>query len=208
MSLVRPWDRALLCLKLLEIDPTLGGIVIASRSSPVRDRLLRHLPKSTRRIHGQMDDTALFGGMDVTSTLSTGTMVMTSGIAANGDPLLLTMAERTPNERAVRLTSETNSILYVLDESTEDEELLPPVFTEQLAFHIDLSDLSLSDARSMPTEVVPSDTISTDQAIELFAQSSATLGITSLRAPSFALKAARALARLNHRSEITQDQWK
>lgn len=205
MSLIRPWDRALLCLKLLEIDPTLGGIVIASRSSPVRDRLLRHLPKSTHRIHGQMDDTALFGGMDVTSTLSKGAVVMTSGIAVNDDPLLLTMAERTPNERAVRLVSETDSILYVLDESTEDEDLLPPVFTEQLAFHIDLKDLSLSDARSMPAEVVPSDTISTDQAIELFAQTSATLGITSLRAPSFALKAARALARLDGRSEITQD---
>ena len=205
MSFVRPWDRALLILKLLEIDPSLGGIVIKSRASPVRDRLLRQIPRNTRRIHNQMDDTALFGGMDVTATLSTGTVIETAGLTASGDPLMLVMAERIVPERAVRLVNAANSPLFVLDESTEDEDLLAPVFEEQLAFHIDLKDLSLNEARSVPMESLPSEAISTEQTIELFAQTSATLGITSLRAPTFALKTARALAHLDDRTEVTQD---
>lgn len=206
MSLASPWDRGLLCLKLLEADPTLGGLVITSRASPVRDRFLQQLPSSVVRIHGQMDDIALFGGLDVTATLSTGRMVMAQGLATSGRPLLLTMAERLPTDRLARLISDAlpNAPIIALDESSDGDPALAPLFHERLAFHVDLNDLALGDAYS--NQPIDTDTtkITLTEAIQIFANASLTLGISSLRAPSFALKTARALAKIGHRNDLTQ----
>jgi len=205
MSLAKPWDRGLLCLELLRRDPSLGGIVIKCRAGPVRDRFLRHLPTVTRRIHPQMDDYALFGGMDVTATLSSGQIVTTEGLVTSGDPLLLTMAERMTEDRAARLMANATSVstMILLDESADGEETLPPIFEEQLAFHINLNDTPLGQAQSQPSDLATEDEITLEQAIKSLAQISLAFGISSLRAPTYALKTARALAALESRRTLT-----
>lgn len=207
MSLARPWDRGLLCLQLLTADPSLGGIVVKSRAGPVRDRFLRHVPKTTHRIHPHMDDTALFGGMDITATLSSGNVVLSKGLASSGHPLLISMAERVHPDRAARLLSEVGSKapIIAIDESTDEDATLPPIFAEKLAFHVDLNDLALGDAQSTLPENQTKSEISLEDAIALISQIGLAFGITSLRAPSFALKTARALATIAGRKSLSAE---
>ena len=192
------YHNGLICIQLVRDDPSLGGLICRGRPGPVRDALLARLPKSTRRIHPAMDETALFGGMDVTATLTKGRLVATQGIANSGAPLLLTMADRMTRGTALRILTATEgkTPIFAVDESDLEDDTFPSVFAERLAFRIDLTDLSMRDITHVPKLPTPTGQIEVADAIVLLAQISANLGIDSLRAPDFALRAARALARL------------
>jgi len=89
-----PWQRAELALAVLAVDPAgVKGLWLRARSSAVRDRVTQALPVA-RRIHPGVDDTALFGGVDLAATLAAGRLVSSAGLLATNAPVVLTMAGR------------------------------------------------------------------------------------------------------------------
>ncbi|MBU2360452.1 MAG: magnesium chelatase subunit D [Alphaproteobacteria bacterium] len=188
------WDNALLALRLLAIDPGLGGICIRARSGPVRDAL--PLPQAVR-LHPAMGDDTLHGGLDLTATLATGALVQRGGVLDRPGPLLLAMAERCPVDLAAKLCLHLDAVrrpLIALDEGTDDEAP-PAALTERLAFHVDLTEVPLREAVVPPCDAVTPHpvTVSADQIAQI-ASLAAACGIDSARATGFTLRAARAHA--------------
>ncbi|MGB3247168.1 MAG: magnesium chelatase subunit D [Sulfitobacter sp.] len=212
------WDRAILALRLLAIDPLgLKGLVVRARISPVRDALMaaaNALPLPSVRLHPHMTPQMLDGDLDVSATLQGGTMVMHEGLL-DRDPslLILPMAERAGTYISARLgqslDSDQGHVLLAFDEGADDDEHLPPSLADRAAFQINLEGLGLADfdAPDVPGDLdtlrkaaqhisIPNDI--PEQLVVL----AVSLGITSLRAPSFALRAAQAHAALHHRSVL------
>ena len=199
------WDQALLALRLLAIDPGLGGIRIRARSGPVRDAL--PLP-DTVRLHPAMGDDALHGGLDLAATLAVGRMVARPGLLDRPGTLLLSMAERCPPALAMLLAQHLDAVpraLILLDEGTEDEAP-PAALMERLAFSVDLTDVALGNALPAPTrDALDGPVTVTPDQIAQIAQVAAVCGIDSGRAPLMALRAARAHARLMGRDHVAED---
>jgi len=211
-----PWDRAILALTLLGIDPAgLGGMIVRVRIGPVRDAFaegLAALAQPIIKLHPAMDDDVLFGGIDLTETLNRGTVVQRKGILSRDGTPVLTMAERCDVTLAARLSialdAGTMTSLIALDEGAEPDEQTPPALRERMAFYADMDiplaevglladETSIAEAqRILPDVGAQNDTYET--LIGLCAQ----LGIHSQRAPLFALRAARAHAALNGRLSV------
>jgi magnesium chelatase subunit D len=215
------WRLACAALTLLAVDPAgLGGVWLRARMGPVRDRMaaaLAALPLPPRRLHPEIGDAALFGGVDVAATLAAGHPVISRGILADPATLILAMAERAGPGLAARLGAAMDGgaghCLVALDEAAEEGEGLAPALAERLAFRADLDGIALADAP--PPEMdgdalaaararVASVTLPPDAAAGM-AASAARLGIGSLRAPLFALNAARAAAALDGRDLVSED---
>jgi magnesium chelatase subunit D len=214
------WQRANLALACFALDPAaLGGIWLRARVGPVRDRFLQGFDlavrgKTVSRLHPDIGDDALFGGIDLAATLGGGTVTRTSGLLHRPGVLVLPMAERAKPRLAARLAraldDQTGLSLVALDEGAGPEERIPESLADRLAIHLDLSDIALSDApdlqidtdalvearRLLPHVTVPEATISD------LAQVAFRLGITSLRAPLQALALARASAALSGDTEV------
>jgi magnesium chelatase subunit D len=211
------WGRATLALSLLAVDPEgLRGLWLRARSGPVRDRyvaLLDALPLPRRKIHPTVSDDQLFGGVDLSATLSSGHLVRSRGLLADPSALLLAMAERCPAGLAVRLGQTLDArthCLVALDEGAEPDETLPPALAERLAFFVALDDVPLaaSDFATVDHDLIeaararlPSVTMAPEQAEEL-ALVAAQCGIASLRAPLLAMAAAKASAALFGRISV------
>ncbi len=211
------WGRATLALSLLAVDPEgLRGLWLRARSGPVRDRyvaLLDALPLPRRKIHPTVSDDQLFGGVDLSATLSSGHLVRSRGLLAEPSALLLAMAERCPPGLAVRLGQTLDArthCLVALDEGAEPDETLPPALSERLAFFVALDDIPLaaSDFATIDLDLIeaartrlPSVALTPQQAEEL-ALVAAQCGIGSLRAPLLAMAAAKASAALFGRVSV------
>ncbi|WP_342069468.1 magnesium chelatase subunit D [Yoonia algicola] len=205
------WHHATRALQLLGLDPALGGICIRARSGPVRARLTAMITSDARRLHPTVSDEALFGGLDLSATLASGHMIREKGLLETTGTLVLAMAERATTGLAARLAvaldRNADHTLIALDEGAEPDECLNPKLAERLAFRVDLSDCSLQDiTETRPTTaidlnhvIVPADLI------EQLTRIAHDLGIDSMRAPLFALRAARANAALMGRTTITAE---
>jgi magnesium chelatase subunit D len=204
------WHRAILAMRLVAIDPGLGGAVLRARAGPVRDVLLGCLPwlaQPCHRLHPAITDEALFGGLDLSATLAKGQMVLEQGLLSRPGTLILTMAERATPTLAARLAmaldDRRGTCLIALDEGAAEDEAIDPKLAERLAFHVDLTDVPLAQA----TPPAPFDPASAkarladvqipDAFANDLAQLAAQCGIDSLRAPLLALRAARAHAALH-----------
>lgn len=218
-----PWADARLVAGLLAIDPGLGGVVLTARAGPVRNAWL-HLYHAIlnddvpwRRIPTGVNDEALLGGIDLAATLKTGRAVERPGLLAMiGTGVgVLAMAERAEAGLAGRLAAalDGNSppVIVALDESAEPDEAVPPALAERLAFHIDLSAIAIGDTGLVGPELdaemlamarmhLPH--VLNGEAEQALTAAAVALGIDSLRAPIFALRAARAAAALDGRDEI------
>ncbi|SIO50234.1 protoporphyrin IX magnesium-chelatase [Rhodovulum sp. ES.010] len=215
------WTRVEVGLNALAVDPAgLGGLWMRARSGPVRDRLIEALPAlplPIRRLHPSIGDEQLFGGIDLTATLSSGKLVERAGVLAEPAILLLPMAERTQPGLAARLAGAidrgTGHCLIALDEGAEPQETLPEALTDRLALHVDLDALSfgqtdeivlddaaLAEARNRLRSVRAADKVLED--LTLLA---ARLGVHSMRAPMLALRTARALAAIAGNDEVEAD---
>lgn len=212
------WKRAQLALACLAADPNgLGGMVIRARPGPVRDALtsaLSQLPLPVARIHPTIADDQLFGGVDIAATLSAGKVVHSRGLFSEKQVILLSMAERTQSGLAARLAqhldAEEGSCLVVLDEGADAEEQAPGPLAERLAFHIDLTGVSIHDVRpiDVPDRRNLDNIHAPKEAVVALTALAARFGINSLRAPLLALRCARVCAFLNGRKAVTEDEVK
>lgn len=175
---------------------------------------------------------SLTGGLDLTATLASGIATAQSGLLAraHGGWLEIAMAERlTPMATAliaqaldtghVRLEREGLSrtdparfAVLALDEG-EDAEAAPEALCERLAFRVDLSGFSL---RSLPTCPWSADALRRARArlpdvtvsgplMQAADDCALSLGVGSLRAVMFVMRAARGLAALAGRMDTQED---
>ncbi|MCH5374083.1 MAG: VWA domain-containing protein, partial [Planctomycetes bacterium] len=216
------WERAVRALTALAVDPAgLKGITVRARVGPVRatfESMISQLPGTVRRIPPGISDTQLFGGLNLAASLAEGRSVREEGLT--GDPtaiLVCPMAERTDPVVAAKLAQildgNTSQLLFFLDESADGEDDAPACVRERLAFSADLDGIHLAEARLIlqaPAEIdaarslLPSVRSRADDILELTALA-ARFGIESLRAPVFALRAARVLAALAGREETSEE---
>lgn len=204
-----PWGRAETALQLLRIDPRgLGGIVVTARAGPVREALLALLP-SVSRLHPAMPQEVLTGGIDVAASLAGGTLVQTRGLLSQTRPMLLPMAERTAPLMAGTLARALDAgscpVIIALDEHSTGEDPPPETLTDRLALHVSLDGLSLRDlpaAGAFETTPAPLPALATSDHLADLTRVAVALGITSLRAPLYALHAARAYAALCGRAVV------
>lgn len=216
-----PWDRATLALHLLAIDPMgLGGLVARARVSPARGALMdiaAQMPMPTVRLNAQATAQTLDGEIDLTATLKGNVLVMQKGLL-DRDPTLfvLPMAERVSPYLAARLGQSLDArqghAFIALDEGADDDEILPAALSDRAAFHIALDGIALGDlgAAQLPDDLATIRKNARRVAIpteipEQLVVLAVSLGIASLRAPSFALRAAQAHAALNRRDTLNAD---
>ncbi|MEM1236148.1 MAG: magnesium chelatase subunit D [Pseudomonadota bacterium] len=203
------WGQALLALKLLALEPRLGGIVVRARAGPVRDRwldALARLSMPARKVPLNISDDQLFGGLDLAATLTAGREVRSKGLLENASLLIVPMAERMEPGLAARLgqaLDDGNQCLIALDEGAEESEGLPQALRDRLAFHIDLDEIACGDAvTGFGTLPEPEIVSSFETDIRAIAELAQSLGVRSTRATIHCLWAARAHAALHRRRSV------
>ncbi len=240
-SLRSPWADAVLAAAVFAVDPPgLGGLALRAQAGPVRDRWLAEmaarLPAPMRRVPLHINDERLLGGLDLAATLRAGRPVAQRGLLAESDGgvVLLAMAERLSGATAGRLAavldagevsvardgvslcSPARIGVIALDEGLSSDEHAPDALADRLAFHLDLTGLSLRDTADSlapgcdgPAVVAARAALAavqaSDEIVEALCATAAALGIGSLRASLFALRAARALAALAGRAAVSHD---
>ncbi len=213
------WDRAATALSVLAVDPAgIKGLWLRARASAVRDRVtdaLTALPLPLVRLHPGVGDESLFGGVDLSATLSAGRVVRMAGLLDRPSALILTMAERTGGGLAARLAQVLDGpghCLIALDEAADADETLPSALADRLGLFVDLSDVVWSETEAivMAPEVLAAArahllqvTVPHD-AVAALTRAAAELGIASMRAPLLAVAVARALAALGGRDAVDQ----
>jgi magnesium chelatase subunit D len=218
---------------LLAVDPVgLGGAVLRGAPGPVRDAWLAtlrgSLPGGTpwRRLPLGVPDSRLLGGLDLSATLAAGRPIAERGVLAeaHGGIVVAAMAERMETATAARIGAvmdrgevsvqrdglsgclEARFGLVALDEGITPEEAVPASLQARLAFRIDLATIAapgataVQPARDLLPHVTADDTIA-----EALCGAALALGVDDLRAPIFALRAARAAAALEGRTEVNRD---
>lgn len=185
-----------------------------------------------RRMPVAIEDDRLLGGLDLAATLKTGRPVAQSGLLAevDGGVLVVAMAERQDagalarlcvtldlgrvnaaregfvTERATRFT------VIALDEGAE--ERCAAALSERLAFEVGLDATALREARDTDLAAAGAavraarrqlaSVACADDALEALVMIAAAFGVVSLRAPLFALRAARAAAALRGSARVEE----
>ncbi|MEO9575571.1 MAG: magnesium chelatase subunit D [Tateyamaria sp.] len=202
------WHNAALALKLLAIDPGgLGGVVVRMRASPARDALLDEFKPSfgLRKLPIGISDEQLFGGIDLSATLSSSQIIENKGFFSTESIAEIPMAERCSTPLAAKIAALADQGLtkgfLALDEGIEEDERVPEVLADRLAFHI----TPTGRAPTVPAGTLPAgDPIDRDVALEQLTALAARFGISSMRAPTLAMRAALAHALLKKRDHVTE----
>ncbi|EWY36031.1 hypothetical protein N825_31915, partial [Skermanella stibiiresistens SB22] len=182
-----------------------------------------------QRLPCHVTDDRLLGGLDLAATLQAGRPVMEHGILARSDGgvVVLAMAERFPASMAARLAGvldrgevrlERDGFtrvlaarfgLVALDEGGADEGAAVSL-TDRLAFPLDLDGVTLAESAETQHAAAEleearrriADVTASGEIVEALCSTAAALGISSIRAPLLALRAARAAAALAGRAEV------
>lgn len=233
-----PWVLASLSAGLFAVDPAgCGGVNLHAHAGPVRDRWLQQLrdllPDEApfRRLPLHIADGRLLGGLDLAATLRAGRPVAERGLLAecDGGVVLAAMAERLTPSTAGRIAAvmDAHEVLLerdglglrvptrfgvvALDEGMAEEEKVPHVLLDRLAFLVDLVPVARRDtdagiwtseqvraARDLLPQVSADDDV-----LSALCGVARALGIDSLRVAFLALRAARAAAALDGRTKVS-----
>ncbi|GGX69875.1 magnesium-chelatase 60 kDa subunit [Tateyamaria omphalii] len=203
------WHNAALALRLLALDPAgLGGAVIRMRACPDRDALLAGFIPTLpiRKLPVSISDEQLFGGIDLSATLSSSQVIENKSFFSEGCVAQIPMAERCPPALAAKLSQLADQSLtqgfLLLDEGIEPDERAPDPLADRCAFYL----LPQGRKPTVPagtTQSVPAGTaVKTADAILQLTLLATRFGIASLRAPTLALRTARAHAHLMGRQHL------
>jgi magnesium chelatase subunit D len=182
-----------------------------------------------RRLPLGIPDSRLLGGLDLSATLAAGRPVAERGVLAesHGGVVVAAMAERMETATAARICAVMDARevavqrdglaarqpaafgLVALDEGIAPEEIVPAALRARLAFHLDLATLpptalrgdaaAIREARQRLPGVTAEEGL-----VEALCGVAASLGVEDLRAPLFALRAARAAAALAGHAVVTK----
>ncbi len=199
------------------------------------ETLRAHLPEDApvRTIPLHIADGRLLGGLDLAATLQAGRPVAERGVLSevHGGIALLAMAERVSEATAARISSaldrgelhvERDGLalhiparfgVIAFDEGAEPDERPPSSLIDRLAFHIDLERVSmrdLADAAAVTADLVAAraglpNVRASDAVFEALTATAMALGIASLRAVHFALRAACVSAALAGRTIVAEE---
>lgn len=187
-----------------------------------------------RRLPPGIGDDRLLGGLDLGAALGSGRRVLQRGLLseADGGVVIAPMAERLSAASAARLAGALDDgavtverdgmterlparfVLVSLDEGASADERVPQGLAEHLAFSINLDGVAYRDA--LPISATTEDIaeardalargVAPDaQAVEAICGAALALGIGSMRAPRLALRVACALAALEGREAVDED---
>ena len=212
------WADAVAAAHLFAADPAGTGVCVRAPAGPLRDRWLdvlrAALPAGTalRRVPLNIPDERLLGGVDLAATLGAGRPVHARGLLAEaaGGVLLLAMAERLAPGTAARIGAAAEAGadfgIVALDEGV-GEERPPSGLLDRLAFLLVLDEAELPGGETAPGDRGPprAPAVAGDAMVESLCVAAAALGVHSMRAPSLALRAARAAARLAGRDEVSAE---
>lgn len=200
---------ALLVASLLAIDPAhLGGVWIKARHGARRDWLqaaFSYIQMPLVRVTGGTSPQALFGGVDLTGSLTHGRIVERKGLLAAPGMIWLNGAERLDRNLVARIVQHCETtpghMLLVADEGTENDPLPAQILRERVAFF--LFEDALNNSASAPSldqgrigkarDTLPEFEVVADvvEAVVLLADR---LGVESFRACQMAVYCARAHA--------------
>ncbi|MFC0389443.1 magnesium chelatase subunit D [Muricoccus vinaceus] len=193
----------------------------------LRERLPPELP--LRRLPANAPDSRVLGGLDLGATLLAGRPVVERGVLAecDGGIVVLAMVERLEPGAAARIAAvlDTGAVALerdglarrlparigavALDEGLADERP-PAALTERLALPVALEGIAgpLDDPPHSPAAIAAARALlphvrAAAVVAEALCKAAAQLGIASLRPPLMALRAARALAALGGREDVT-----
>ncbi|WP_299049038.1 magnesium chelatase subunit D [uncultured Tateyamaria sp.] len=204
------WHNAHLALRLLALDPAgLGGAVVRMRASPDRDALLAGFTPALplRKLPISISDEQLFGGIDLSATLSSAQVIENKSFFHRPCIAQIPMAERCPPALAAKLAQLADQSLtqgfLLLDEGIEPDERAPDPLSDRCAFHLEPTGRKPSVPAGTPQSVPAGTTVNTADAIMQLTLLATRFGIASLRAPTLALRTARAHARLMGRDHLT-----
>ena len=183
-----------------------------------------------RRLPLGVPDSRLLGGLDLSATLAAGRPVAERGVLAeaHGGIVVAAMAERLETATAARICAVIDAGevavqrdglsaclparfgLVALDEGIAVEEVVPAALRARLAFHLDLTAMGLGASRADAAIIRDArarlaDVVAEAGLVEALCTAAASLGIDDLRAPLFALRAARAAAALAGHPVITKE---
>jgi magnesium chelatase subunit D len=235
------WEDAITAAALLAVDPAaLGGASLRAMPGPARDAWLTQfrawLPATIpwRRIPSHVTDNRLLGGLDLAATLAANRPVAERGLLAEADGgvVVLTMAERVSANVAARLTAvmdtgvvtlardgielrhATKFGVVMLDEGLDDSEHAPLALLDRLAFHLDLSRMTMRDINAetlidveqiIAARALLPNVCASDEQVKVLCVTAQVLGIASIRASMLALRVARASAALDGREMVNGD---
>ena len=196
--------------------------------------LRRVLPRGVpwRRLPLNIDDDRMLGGLDIAASLAAGRAVLATGLLAEADGgcVVVPMAERLQRGVAARLSAvidrqavviERDGIARIqpsrfctvlVDEGLDEDEFVSPDLAERLAFYLDAPELEAgmeAPARLDPFELEQvcecwQSVTASDAQLKALCGVAMLLGVDSLRAPSLALRAARASAALDGRTTLNE----
>jgi magnesium chelatase subunit D len=197
----------------------------------LRSLLPDHIP--FRKLPLYAADERLFGGLDLAATLAHGRPIAERGLLADMDggflvapscermePALASRLGLVMDAGAVHVEREAASIVHparfgviALDESEGNDEAPPAALMERLGIRIDLTDVGYRDVTLTATseddilaarQLLPSVEVP-DKIIAGLCAAASAFGVYSLRAPIFAVRAARAAAALAGRTEAADE---
>lgn len=214
-----PLGDALLAAELLRIDPLLGGMVLRG-DGPARDRVVAAM-SPVRRVPRNVDIDRLVGGLDLGATLALGRPVAQRGLLAEADggAVLLTGAERADDAVVSMLCATLDSgqvvaerdgmsvrdaariVVVALDDGVE-EERVAAALGERLAFWFDVSG-QRGGGLVVVGDVGGGAAAIADVQVTAIATVATALGVDTVRAMLFAVRAARALAVRDGRAVVS-----
>ncbi len=228
---------ALIAVRLCAIDRQLGGMILRGGDDArkaIAEAFQTALPPEVPclRLPIHIDDERLLGGLDLAATLAADRPVTRRGLLADADEglVIVPLAERVEPGIASRMAAvlDTGEIvverdgmgrrdrarpLFLLFDEGVDDESIPEVLAERLAFRFDLSDSMLANvAEATVAEATVADRHDVSICPEIsrehlhaLAQAATALGVASTRGTLLALRAARAAAALDGRLCVHDD---